>query len=226
VTGTQFFSDPQSAADYAERTARLVPGLFDMQRMAALLLAERAPGDARVLVVGAGGGLELNTFAQHHAEWRFVGVDPSPDMLNLARKTLGPLASRVNWHQGFVDTAPEGPFDAASCLLTLHFVAEEERRRTLAQIHRRLKPGAPYVAMHLSFDQEAGKKDTWLNRYVAFAVSSGVGAEKAKAAAATIGAQVPVLSPEKDEALMKAAGFRDIAVFYAGLAFRGWVARA
>jgi hypothetical protein len=40
---SQFFSDRDAIADYAERTARLVPGLFDMQRMAALLLAERAP---------------------------------------------------------------------------------------------------------------------------------------------------------------------------------------
>jgi tRNA (cmo5U34)-methyltransferase len=45
-------------------------------------------------------------------------------------------------------------------------------------------------------------------------------------AAATIGAQVPVLSPEHDEDLMRDAGFTGIEVFYSGLAFRGWVARA
>ena len=226
MTGAQFFSDPQSIAGYAERTARLVPGLLDMQRMASLLLAESAPSDARVLVVGAGGGMELENFAQRHPGWRFVGVDPSADMLELARKALGAHAARVDWHQGYVDTAPTGPFDAASCLLTLHFVPEMERGRTLAQIHQRLKPGAPYVSMHLSFDQSAGKRELSLGRYVAYAVSSGVEAEKARLAAATIGAQVPVLSPEHDERLMKAAGFRDIDVFYVGLGFRGWIARA
>jgi tRNA (cmo5U34)-methyltransferase len=61
---------------------------------------------------------------------------------------------------------------------------------------------------------------------VAYAVSSGVDPEKARTAAATIGAQVPVLSPARDEELMKGAGFSNIEVFYAGLAFRGWVARA
>ena len=80
--------------------------------------------------------------------------------------------------------------------------------------------------MHLSFDQSSEKRDTWLDRYVAFAVSSGVDAEKARMAAATIGAQVPVLSPAEDEELMRAAGFHDVEVFYAGLAFRGWVACA
>jgi tRNA (cmo5U34)-methyltransferase len=223
---SQFFSDPQTIGNYAARTARLVPGLADMQRMAALLLAERMPSDGQVLVVGAGGGLELHLFAQLHASWRFTGVDPSAEMLALARSTLGTTAARVDWHEGYVQTAPLGPFDAATCLLTLHFVEEMERARTLAEIRCRLKPGAPFVSMHLSFDQSEPARSLWLSRYVAYAVSSGVDPEKAKIAAATIGAQVPVLSPERDEELMRDAGFTGIEVFYSGLAFRGWVARA
>lgn len=223
---TEFFSDANAIADYAERTARLVPGLFDMQRMAAILLAEHTPPDGRVLVVGAGGGLELRQFAERHPGWRFVGVDPSAEMLALAKRTLAGNASRVEWHEGHVDTATREPFDAASCLLTLHFVAEQDRARTLAAIHARLKPGAPFVAAHLSFDQSEPARSLWLDRYVAYAVSSGVDARKARVAADTIGAQVPVLSPDRDMELMRGAGFRTIDTFYAGLAFRGWVARA
>jgi tRNA (cmo5U34)-methyltransferase len=221
-----FFSNAQDVAGYAERTARLVPGLLDMQRMAALLLEEGAPPDANVLVVGAGGGLELQVFAGRQAGWRFVGVDPSAEMLALAKRTVGSHASRIDWHEGYVDTASPGLFDAASCLLTLHFVDKAERARTLFEIHARLKPGAPFVAAHLSFDQADAARRRWLDRYVAFAVSSGVDAQKARTAADTIGAQVPVLSPHEDEELMRLAGFRDVEIFYSGLAFRGWTARA
>ena len=35
---------------------------------------------------------------------------------------------------------------------------------------------------------------------------------------------LPVLSPEQDEALLRDAGFADVALFYAGFTFRGWVA--
>jgi tRNA (cmo5U34)-methyltransferase len=35
-----------------------------------------------------------------------------------------------------------------------------------------------------------------------------------------------VLSPQRDEALMREAGFSHLDIFYAGMAFRGWVARA
>jgi tRNA (cmo5U34)-methyltransferase len=223
---TDVFSDPEAVARYAEGPSRLVPGFADLYRMTRLLIAERAPPDARVLVVGAGGGLELKSFAEHQADWQFDGVDPSAEMLTLARATLGPLSSRVRLHQGYIDVAPEGPFDAATCLLTLHFVALEERLRTLREIRRRLKPGAPLVVAHLSFPQSEAERDLWLSRYVAFAVSSGVDAAKVANARTAIGAQLPILSPDHDEAILRDSGFTSVSLFYAGFTFRGWVAYA
>jgi tRNA (cmo5U34)-methyltransferase len=220
------FSDPQGVAHYAEGPPRLVPGFAHLQRMTMLLLAERAPADARVLVLGAGGGLELKAFAEAQKDWRFDGVDPAAEMLTLAKATLGPLASRVNLHQGYIDAAPEGPFDAATCLLTLHFVQLEERRRTLMEVRRRLKPGAPFVVAHFSFPQSEPERALWLSRYVAFAVSSGVEPDKAESARAAIAARLPILAPEQDEAILREAGFSNISLFYVGFTFRGWVAYA
>ena len=218
------FSDPDAVARYAEKPARLVPGFHDLQRMAALLLAERAGDDARLLVLGAGGGLELKAFAQWYPQWRFDGVDPSPQMLELDRRTLGPLAARVALHEGYIDSAPDGPFDGATCLLTLHFVPREERRRTLAEIHRRLRPGAPFVVAHHSFPRGESEKALWLGRYAAFAVASGVPVENVGNAAVAIGERLPILSPAEEEAVLAEAGFSDVALFYAGFTFRGWVA--
>ena len=220
------FSDHAAISDYADKTRRLVPGWSDLQRMAALLVAERAPADADVLVVGAGGGVELKAFAQLHAQWRFVGVDPSETMLALARTTLGPLATRADLHHGYVDTAPAGPFDAATCLLTMHFVPLAERLSTLRAIHGRLKPGAPFVMAHMSFAQAPGERALWLSRYAAFAVASGVDPEAARRAATTIGATLPLLGPDDEQALLAEAGFAGTRLFYAGLAFRGWVSQA
>jgi tRNA (cmo5U34)-methyltransferase len=218
------FSDPQAVARYAEGPKRLVPGFADLQRMSLLLLAERAPDDARVLVLGAGGGLELKVFADARPGWRFDGVDPSAEMLKLARTTLGPLGERAQLHEGYIDSAPEGPFDAASCLLTLHFIPAEERLRTLRAVHRRLKPGAPFVVAHHSFAQASDAGQRWVSRFVAFAVSSGIEPRNAARAHNAVGAQLPVLSPEQDEALLKEAGFSTVELFYAAFTFRGWVA--
>ena len=220
------FSDPQVVARYAEGPPRFVPGYNAMQRMAMLLIAERVPEDAQVLVLGAGGGLELNVFAQAHPGWTFDGVDPSAEMLKLAERTLGPLASRARLHQGYIDGAPQGPFDAAACLLTLHFMALEERRRTAIEVRRRLKPGAPFVVAHLSVPQGEGERALWLSRYAAFVVASGLEPDKAANARAAIDTQTNILTPEQDEAILREAGFSNVSLFYAAFSFRGWVAYA
>jgi len=220
------FSNAQAVARYAEGPPRLVPGFAGLHRMTTILLAERTPRDAHVLVLGAGGGLELKALAEAHPGWTFVGVDPAAEMLKLAERTLGSLASRARLHQGYIDDAPEGPFDAATCLLTLHFVALAERRRTLTEVRRRLKPGAPFVAAHSSFPQGEGERALWLSRYAAFAVASGVEPDKTESARAAVEAHLNILTPEQDEAILREAGFSDVSLFYAGFTFRGWVAYA
>lgn len=218
------FSDPEAVARYAEGPVRLVPGFHALQQMATLLLAESVPRDGHVLVLGAGGGLELKLFAEQQPGWRFVGVDPSAEMLKLANATLGSLASRTHLIEGYIDTAPEGPFDGATCLLVLHFLSSEERLCTLKELKRRLKPGAPLVVAHHSFLQTEREKARWLNRYAAFAAASGVPVSDAKNAIKAIGARLPLLAPEQEVALLQEAGFESIELFYAGFTFKGWVA--
>ena len=220
------FSDPQAVARYTDGPPRFVPGYNAMRSMTTVLLAERAPKDANVLVLGAGGGLELKAFAQAHPGWTFDGIDPSAEMLKLAGQTLGPLASRARLHQGYIDDAPIGPFDAATCLLTLHFMTIEERQRTATEIHRRLKPGAPYVIAHLSFPQGEGERALWLSRHAAYLVVAGMDPGKAAETSVAIDTRIHILTPDQDEAILREAGFSNVSLFYAAFSFRGWVAYA
>lgn len=217
------FSDPDAVARYAEGPTRMVPGFVALQRMSHVLLAERADDDANILVLGAGGGLELKVFAEAQSGWRFCGVDPSPQMLDLARQTLGPLASRVAFHEGYIENAPEGPFDGATCLLTLHFMPEAERRRAVAEVYHRLKPGAPFIVAHHSFPQDEPEKRLWLTRFAAFGPDPGLSFANREQMISAISENLPALSPEKDEEILRDAGFRDVTLFYAGFTFRGWV---
>ncbi|MBK3734538.1 methyltransferase domain-containing protein [Azospirillum brasilense] len=220
------FSDPDAVARYPEGPKRFVPGLDGLHRMTGVLLAEKAPRAARVLVLGAGGGLELKALADAHPHWRFVGVDPAAEMLRLAERTLGTHMGRVELVEGYIDDAPEGPFDAATCLLTLHFLPAPERERTVRQIHRRLVPGAPFVAAHGSFPQRPAERGLWLDRYAAYAVASGTDPEQASAARTAVEASVQMLSPEEDEAVLRKGGFSDAQLFYSAFTWRGWVAHA
>ena len=206
---------------YEDRVARHVPGVRDLHRMAGLLISESAPPDGRILVLGAGGGMELRALAEMEPGWRFDGVDPSSDMLNQARIAVGKDRDRVTFHEGYIEDAPEGPFDGATCLLTLHFLPRTERLRTLREIHRRLRPGARFVAAHHSYPRD--EADIWLRRNARL-LHPGRGAEeKVASSVEMMKANLPALSPEEDEAFLREAGFTDVRLIYAGFTFRGWV---
>jgi len=130
--------------------------------MATLRLAEKAPRVALILVVGAGGGLELAAMTKPRPEWRFTRVDPSPAMLDLAHQAVLQFADRVDLVAGTVDQAPSGSFDGATCLLVLHFLDRRERLRTLKAIRRRLKPGARMVVAHHAPPDDGPER--WLAR--------------------------------------------------------------
>ena len=214
------------AHSYAEGPPRQVPGLAGLHDMTRLLLDEHVPASGRVLVVGAGGGMELAALAGARPGWTFDGVDPSPEMLETARAATAAFAPRIALHEGYVDSAPQGPFDGAVCLLTMHFVTRDQRLPTLLDIRRRLRRGAPFVMAHMSYAEDEASRERWSKRNAAFAVSNGMDAQKAEQGRATILSRLTILSPQTEEALLAEAGFAQVEMFYAAFGFRGWVARA
>lgn len=213
-------------ANYNEGPPRQVPGYESLHRMVSLLLAERMPADGWVLVLGAGGGQEIKALADAHPGWSFDGVDPSADMLSLAQRVLSPHQARVRLHEGYISDAPKQLFDAATCILTFHFIERAQRLATLTELRRRLKPGAPLVLVHLSFAQTEPERSIWIARHVAYGLANGVDPARAQAAREAIASRLTILAPEDEVAMLASAGFADVSLFYAGLSIKGWVAYA
>ena len=204
-----------------------MPGYPSMLKMTGLLIGESVPEDASVLVVGAGGGLELRHLAIQAPRWRFVGVDPAPTMLELARDHAAAAGDRLTLIEGTVDAAPDGPFDAATCILVLGLIADDgSKATTLAGIRRRLKPAAPFVLVDHCLDRSAVDFELRLDRYAGYALANGVDAQIVAAARAAISVNPCMVAPERNERLLAQAGFREVEVFYVGMAWRGWISRA
>lgn len=220
------FFNEQAAASYHDGPPRQVPGYAGLLRMSSLLLAERMPGDGRVLVLGAGGGMEIRIMAEAQPRWSFDGVDPSGPMLGLAARTTADHADRVRLHEGYIDAAPEGPFGGATCILTMHFVPREQRLETLRQIRRRLLPGAPLVMAHISFPQSEPERSRWIERHVIYGALQGLTDEQLASAREAIGTRLAILDPREEEDLLRQAGFGEVTQFYHAFSFRGWVAYA
>ncbi|MES2127841.1 MAG: methyltransferase [Pseudomonadota bacterium] len=222
---TSHYNDPEFVRHYAEGPRAFVPAYAFMQRMAAQLIREGIGERGQVLVLGAGGGLELEAFIAAAPNWTFVGVDPSEEMLKAAQERVGDAP--VAWHHGYVFDAPEGPFDAATCLLTLHFVEDDgSKERTLREIRRRLMPGAPFILVDLCIDMAAPSAPRALQRYRQFALDSGADCDRVEATCGRVRDVLRTTSAARNEILLAAAGFVDIELFYAALSWRGWRASA
>ena len=181
-----------------------------------------------MLIVGAGGGLELRSPAGFSPGWRFVGVDPAPAMLDLARAVAGKAAEgRFHLIDGTADDAPSDPYDAATCILVLGLIADDGAKlATLQAIHRRLRSGAPFILVDQCIDRRAADVERRLDRYAAFARHSGVEPATVAQARRAVAALTSMAPAWRSEELLREAGFRDAEVFYAAMAWRGWVAYA
>jgi tRNA (cmo5U34)-methyltransferase len=195
------------------------------------LRALRRP-NLELLVVGAGGGAEIESFLPHNPDWRLTGVDPSAEMLAIAQAKAEQLRlhDRVTLLRGTVDDLPNDPrFDAAVCLFVLHFLPEEGKLATLRGIHRRLRPRAPLlVAAGARVAEDGSLRDDYLGAWQQFGELMGMPAERMTAMIEQILARQASASTEEDHVrLLHDAGFEHVGsvlrVMGGGMA--AWLAR-
>ena len=107
------------------------------------VLAQVKAGD-RVLDVGCGSG-RLTLAAQEWAgaEGEAVGIDPSPEMIRVARKNAERAGLRAKFELGVVEALPfpEASFDVVLNRLMLHHLPGDLKQRGLNEMRRVLKPG-------------------------------------------------------------------------------------
>ena len=123
--------------------------------------------------------------------------------------------------------APQGPYDAATSLLTLHFMEDNgEKLDALKAVRARLRPKAPFVLVDLCMDRTADDFDLRRNRYSTFALDSGAAKEDVERTHDRLREVLKTVSAARNEELLREAGFSATELFYAGLSWRGWVARS
>jgi tRNA (cmo5U34)-methyltransferase len=170
--------------------------------------------DLDLLVAGAGGGAEIAAFLPDNPGWRITGVDPSRQMLELARDKAARLgvADRVTLIEGTVDALPAARrFDAATCLFVLHFLADDAKRALLRGMRERLLTGAPAVSVsgcRVDAVNAGPLRDDLLGTWRRYGEGRGVPAEQMRGIIAELVArQAEGTTEEQYRALMHEAGF-------------------
>src|SRR5689334_5198092 len=110
---------PMPVGEYAQTVRRVNVGYDLLFTLTQCFLRALDRPELELLVVGVGGGAEIERLLPNNPGWRLSGVDPSRDMLTLAEAKVEQLSlrERVTLLQGTVeDLATEARFDAATCL--------------------------------------------------------------------------------------------------------------
>jgi tRNA (cmo5U34)-methyltransferase len=219
----------EQVQNYDRGIRKMVPGYEALHSMARSLLRLDLEDRASLLIVGAGTGTEILGLGEGNPGWRFTGVDPSSDMLAIARKRVAErgFQNRVELHTGFVYELPASPpHDAATAILVMHFLPDDGQKLDfLRSISARLKPGAPLILADLHGDETSARFAhfiaTWRERQLAL----GMAREDVDEAFRTMSSHVHSVPEGRIVALMHEAGLHSVERFYNALLFGGWIAR-
>jgi demethylmenaquinone methyltransferase/2-methoxy-6-polyprenyl-1,4-benzoquinol methylase/phosphoethanolamine N-methyltransferase len=114
--------------------------------------AELRPGE-KVLDVGCGPGIRTLLAAERvGATGESHGIDPSPEMVNLAMQKAAKAGANATFREGVIEALPypDASFDVVLSSLMLHHLPEDVRRTGFAEIARVLRPGGRLVAFDLT----------------------------------------------------------------------------
>lgn len=218
-------------ATYEKNTRISIPSYDSLFAMIQSYYRVQLGENASLLVIGAGGGNELSAWAPSNPKWTFTGVDPSKEMLKMAKHKAVELGieNRVSLIQGKIDDLPRqnSKFDAASCILVLHFIDDvQEKLKLLGSIKDNLKSGAPFVLVSAYGDRDDAEFQDRLNVWKSFFLDAGW--ESSKVDEMVNGSimnpmKISIIPENQIERLLAESGFTNITKFYSTGLFGGWI---
>jgi SAM-dependent methyltransferase len=140
----------------------------DLEEALALLRCHGLDADAMLVDLGCGTGLLAAAAASEAA--RVVGVDPSPAMLDYARRR----SETVEWVEaGFLTYEHEGdPPQLVHSRHALHHLPDFWKGIALARVRDLLAPRGVLVLRDLVYDFAPGEADGWIEAWVAGGAAS------------------------------------------------------
>jgi tRNA (cmo5U34)-methyltransferase len=215
---------------YDDLVRRVIPGYDDAFVAILSLLEGLLPERAHLLIIGAGTGMEIRTFAPDHPEWRFTAVDPVAAMIDTTMavaKTLD-VAARVTPFTGTVEHLPETPrFDAATIINVLHFLPDDGSKASLlSAVASRVLPGSPIVLFDLHGDPSSDEYSRMRAAWRRFQAHNGLDSKAVSDFNRRLDTGMHFVSLERLASIWEEVGLVVETTFWKSLLYGGWLLRA
>jgi len=121
----------------------ILPHLVDLgmrqERLSAYRRRLLSDAEGRVLEIGVGSGLNLQFYGPATSE--LLALDPSPELLAMARKAAPAAPFPVAWLEASAEAIPLASHSVDTAVSTWTLCSVPDAARALAEIRRVLKPG-------------------------------------------------------------------------------------
>lgn len=217
----------QVPAAFDSHVARSVPAYTEGQELIADLADQLVPPGGRVYDLGCSTGALTAQLAERLAPRRVevVGVDREPGMVERAALRCAALP-QVRFETASLQELTLEPADMVVSYYTLQFVPLRARGPIVRQIHDALVPGGTFVLFEKVLASSARNQATAAGAYADWKGRQGFGDEEIAAKARSIRGVLQPLSPEENDAMLRAAGFDDLMRVFRWVLFEGLIARA
>lgn len=196
------------SVEYDRKIRKTLPYYEEFYNQIIDLIQVYNPKQLSWLDIGCGTGKMAEKAQLHFVIDRFVFVDNSESMLNMAKELYGSLDTKTEFYLcDALDLAYGEEFDVVTAILINHYFHKEEKLKALKKYYDALKPNGIYIGFENFLPDSAYGKQLGLKRWKEYQLRQGKSIDECEKHMSRCGAAYFPITLSEQLELLKLAGF-------------------
>lgn len=206
-------STPLNANQYDNAISNTLPYYMDFFEQTFEVVEQFGYERLEWLDLGCGTGMLEKKAVKRFDDIHFVLVDPSSEMLHVAKKKLkNEDVQYLNCSSDYIDF--KDCFNVVTAIQSHHYMKEQERVKATENVFNALKEGGIYICFENVIPDDEYVKNFELERWGRYQIRHGKTESEAKEHNARCGVNYYPITVDMHKDILKKAGFKHIHVFW------------